>query len=96
MSSDHFHNAVDIPQPGNYPTYSCLDGVVHTLVNNGSNSYIRIRSKINGKWKHITYYHIVPSSSLSVGDSVKAGVTKIGTVYSSSGHVHMIERELVY
>ncbi len=32
LSSDHFHNAVDIPQADGSPCYPSLDGVVRSLV----------------------------------------------------------------
>lgn len=95
-SSDHFHNAVDIPEPDGSPVYACIDGIVHYVATNeGSNSYVRVRTNVDGKWKHLTYLHIVPNPSLSVGEEVTAGVTILGSIYSGMGHTHLIERELV-
>jgi len=94
LTFDHFHNAVDIGQADGSPCYSSLDGKVYSLYNEGSNAYIRIVSQVGNKWKHLTYLHILPNPSLSVGDSVKKNVTIIGTVISGMGHVHLIEREL--
>jgi len=90
----HFHNGTDIGEPDGYPIYSCLDGVVHYIGNVGANSYVRVRTQVDGKWKHLTYVHITPNPSLSVGMSVTKGVTVLGTVYSGQGHVHLIDREL--
>jgi hypothetical protein len=95
QSSDHFHNAVDIPQADGKPCYPSLDGTVYSKVEGGHNAYIRIATKIGSKWKHITYLHINPNPSLSIGDKVKKGETVIGTVVTDMGHVHLIERELV-
>ncbi len=90
----HFHNGTDIGEPDGYPIYSCLDGIVHSVGNVGSNSYVRVRTFVAGKWKHLTYVHIVPNTSLSAGSVVTKGVTVLGTVYSGQGHVHLIDREL--
>ncbi len=95
LSSDHFHNAVDIGEPDNEPCYPIFDGEVFTIGNSGSNSYVRVATQINGKWKHFTYLHIDPNPSISVGDQVQKGVTILGTIYPGMGHVHLGERELV-
>lgn len=95
LSSDHFHNAVDIAKDDGEPCYSVFDGEVYSIYSSGSNAYVRVASKINGKWKHLTYLHIAPNPSLSVGDPVVKGVTVLGTIASGMGHVHLIERELV-
>jgi len=94
LSSDHFHNAVDIGEPDGNPVYPSISGIVHNKVNYGYNSYINIKSIIDGKKKHLTYIHIVPSPSLAIGQQVSAGHTIIGTIYNGAGHVHLIEREL--
>jgi murein DD-endopeptidase MepM/ murein hydrolase activator NlpD len=94
-SADHFHNAVDIGAPDGNPVYPCIDGIVHHIYNNGYDSYINIRSTIDGMKKHITYYHVVPNPSLVIDQSVKASQTIIGTIYVGAAHVHLIERELV-
>lgn len=94
-SSDHFHNAVDIGEPDGNPVYPCIDGVVHYLSDNGYDSYINVISIVNGKKKHITYYHVVPNPSLSIGQNVKAGQSLIGTIYVGAAHVHLIEYQLM-
>ncbi len=95
LSSDHFHNAVDIGKEDGQPVYACLDGTVYSKVNNGTNSYINVKSIFGFKKKHITYYHVVPNPSLEVGDHVTAGKTIIGSIANGSAHVHLIERELI-
>lgn len=90
----HFHNGTDIGEPDGNPIYASLDGVVHYIGNSGSNSYVRVRTQVDGKWKHLTYLHIVPNPSLSAGMPVTKGVTVLGTIYSGQGHVHLIDREL--
>ena len=95
QSSDHFHNAADVPEPDGNPCYPSLDGTVYYKANDGSNSYIRVATKVGNEWKHLTYLHVVPNPALAVGDSVKKGKTILGTIASGMGHVHLIERELV-
>ncbi|MCB0742626.1 MAG: T9SS type A sorting domain-containing protein [Ignavibacteriae bacterium] len=94
-SSDHFHNAVDIGEPDGNPVYPSMDGTVYSFVNNGYDSYLNVKSLINGKKKHFTYYHVVPSPSLTVGQNVVTGQTILGTIYVGAAHVHLIERELL-
>ncbi|MCP5062215.1 MAG: T9SS type A sorting domain-containing protein [Ignavibacteriae bacterium] len=94
LSSDHFHNAVDIGEPDGNPVYPSISGTVYNKVNNGYDSYINVKSIVNGKKKHMTYYHVVPSPSLSIGQQITAGQTTIGTIYVGAAHVHLIEREL--
>lgn len=94
-SADHFHNAVDIGEPDGNPVYACLDGTVSWIGESGINSYVSIRSKVNNKWKQITYLHIEPNPNLSLNDSVFAGQSVMGSIYIGQGHVHFIERELV-
>jgi hypothetical protein len=95
LSSDHFHNAVDIPQADNSPAYSSHNGKVYSIERNGSNAYIRIATQVDNKWKHLTYLHVRPTPTISVGDAVTKGETIIGTIVEGMGHVHLIERELV-
>lgn len=95
LSSDHFHNAADVPEPDGNPCYPSLDGIVYFKANDGSNSYIRVATQVGNEWKHLTYLHVVPNPSISVGDSAKKGETILGTIASGMGHVHLIERELV-
>ena len=94
-SADHFHNAVDIGEPDGNPVYPSITGEVYYLSNNGYDSYINVKSIINNQKKHITYYHVVPNPSLSIGQAVVAGETVIGTIYVGAAHVHLIERELL-
>ena len=94
-SADHFHNAVDIGEPDGNPVYPSIDGIVHNYSNNGYDSYINVKSIINGQKKHLTYYHVVPNPSISIGQEVSAGETVIGTIYNGAAHVHLIERELL-
>lgn len=94
-SSDHFHNAVDIGEPDGFPVYPSMDGIVHNYSNNGYDSYINVRTVVNGKKKHITYYHVVPSPTLSIGQNVKQSETIIGTIYVGAAHVHLIEYQLM-
>ncbi|MBN2572263.1 MAG: T9SS type A sorting domain-containing protein [Ignavibacteriales bacterium] len=94
-SSDHFHNGVDISEPSGNPCYACLDGYLETKVNNGYDSYLTVRTNINGLWKKITYYHIVPNPTLNIGDYITATSTILGTVYTTAGHVHLYDRKFV-
>ncbi len=94
-SADHFHNAVDISEPDGNPIYACLDGTVYSVVNDGSNSYVSVMSNLNGYWKRLTYLHIVPNPALSVGQTITARESILGTIYQGMGHVHLIEREFV-
>lgn len=95
LSSDHFHNGVDIGEPDGNPVYPCLDGTIYYFIEDGIDSYVNVKSTINGKKKHFTYYHVKPSPSLYVGQPVTKGETIIGTIYPSAGHVHLIERQLL-
>jgi type IX secretion system substrate protein len=95
LSSDHFHNAVDISEPDGEPCYAALDGEVFFIDNSGSNSYVSVATNVNSQWKRLTYLHIAPNPSLSVGNQVTTGVTILGTIYPGMGHVHLIEREFV-
>jgi len=96
LSANHFHSGVDIGVADGNPVYPCLDGVVNSLDGtDGSNSWVRVRTNINGKWKHITYIHIQPNPALTVGSTVLKGQTVLGSVIAGMGHVHITERELV-
>lgn len=66
-----------------------------SLVNNGYDSYINVKTIINGKKKHFTYYHVVPNPNLIVDQQVYLGLTVLGTIYEGAGHVHLIEREFI-
>ncbi|GJQ62556.1 MAG: hypothetical protein SCALA702_16090 [Melioribacteraceae bacterium] len=95
-SSDHFHNAIDLPEPDNNPVYPSIDGTVYSIVTtSGSNNYVSVLSQHGGAYKRITYLHIQPNPSLFVGMPVSTGSTVLGTIYPGMGHVHLIERELI-
>ncbi len=96
--SHHFHDGVDIRIPDNDPVYPSLDGIVHsigTVGDHGGGAWVRVRTEVDGMWKHISYVHVDPNPSLSVGDEVIAGETILGTIIPMWGHVHFRERELV-
>lgn len=79
-SADHFHNGTDIPKADGSPVYPVKDGVVTALSRTGSNAYVRVQD--------MAYVHILPRASLSVGDSVFASQSILGTILSGQGHVH--------
>lgn len=98
LTSNHFHNAVDIGEPDGNPITPVLDGVVHSYspsAVSGSNAYLRVRTPVPGGWKHMTYLHMEPNPGLTVGMPVVAGQTVLGTIISGQGHVHLTEREIV-
>ncbi|MCU0453355.1 MAG: hypothetical protein MUE68_06825 [Bacteroidetes bacterium] len=98
LSSNHFHNAVDIGEPDGNPIYPVLDGVVDSYSPSsvsGSNAYLRVRTPVPGGWKHITYLHMEPNPGLTVGMPVVVGQTVLGAIISGQGHVHLTEREIV-
>ncbi len=77
----HFHNGTDIPKADGSPVYPVRDGTVTSLSSVGSDAYVRIQDK--------AYVHIMPNPSLSIGDSVFASQTVLGTILSGQGHVHL-------
>ena len=94
LSANHFHSGVDIGETGSI--FPCLNGIVFSFsTTDGGNNWVRVKSQVGGQWKHISYVHIQPSPGLSVGDTVFAGSTVLGTVIAGQGHVHLTERELV-
>jgi len=76
----HFHNGTDIPKADGSPVYPVKDGVVVSLSDVGSNAFVRIDD--------IAYVHILPNATLSIGDSVFAQQTPLGTILPGLGHVH--------
>jgi murein DD-endopeptidase MepM/ murein hydrolase activator NlpD len=91
LSSDHFHNGIDIPKPDRSPVYSVLDGVVYsigTVASEGNNAYIRVRYRVAGLDKSDAYVHMAPNPLLRVGDSVYAQQTVLGNILDGMGHVH--------
>ena len=77
---EHFHNGTDIPKADGSPVYAVKDGIITTIDPIGSNAYVRVQEK--------AYVHIMPNPALSVGDSVFATQTILGTILSGLGHVH--------
>ncbi len=93
LSSNHSHSGVDIGLADGSAIYPCIDEIVNSFDgNDGSNSWVRIRTNINGKWKHLTYIHIQPNPALSVGSAVFKGQTILGNVVAGMGYVHLTER----
>jgi hypothetical protein len=76
----HYHNGTDIPKADGSPVYSVKDAIVTTIDPIGSNAYVRCQDK--------AYVHIMPNPALSVGDSVFASQTIVGTILPGLGHVH--------
>jgi hypothetical protein len=92
MTSDHFHNGVDIPKPDGTPVYPVYDGVVTaigTTANSGGNAYVRVRYTVSGLTKSDAYVHINPNPLLYVGGPVLAYQTVLGTILPGLGHVHI-------
>lgn len=77
----HFHNGTDIPKPDGSAVYPVKDGVLTAKSSAGSNAYVRVND--------IAYVHIFPNPALSIGDSVFASQTILGTILSGLGHVHL-------
>ena len=77
----HFHNGTDIPKPDGSAVYPVKDGVLTAKSSVGSNAYVRVND--------IAYVHIFPNPALSIGDSVFASQTILGTILSGLGHVHL-------
>ncbi|MBL7976723.1 MAG: T9SS type A sorting domain-containing protein [Bacteroidetes Order II. Incertae sedis bacterium] len=79
----HFHNGTDVPEVDGSPVYAVLDATVTGRSDTGVNAYIRAGNYV--------YVHIVPNPALSIGSSVKAGETVLGTIIAGQGHVHFSE-----
>lgn len=82
-SAPHFHNAVDIPKPDGSPVFAVADGRVTSMSAVGANAYVRV--------ENFAYVHIAPSPGLTIGDSVYAGQTVVGTILPGAGHVHFVD-----
>ncbi|MBI2429539.1 MAG: T9SS type A sorting domain-containing protein [Ignavibacteriales bacterium] len=98
LSSNHFHNGTDIPKADGSPVYPVLSGTVYSLgtsATDGTSAYVRVKTFIAGKWKHISYVHIEPNPTLAPGSPVTAGVTVLGNILTGQGHTHLTERQLV-
>jgi hypothetical protein len=96
LSSNHFHNGVDIPMPDGTPVYAVLDGIITTIgtvAANGDNAYVRVRDDAvyNGVQKTDAYVHIAPNPLLYLGERVVAHQTILGNILPGLGHVHYIE-----
>lgn len=90
------HKGTDWAVPGGTPIGAVADGVVAEVVPNNDGSgwgnYVRIDHEIGGKNVQSLYAHMQESSSLKVGDEVKAGdiVGPVGTTGDSTGdHLHL-------
>ena len=91
LTSDHFHNGVDVPKPDGSPAYPVFDGVVSaigTVPDQGDNAYVRVNYRVYGLLKSDAYVHIAPNPLLNVGDSVYAYQTVLGNILPGLGHVH--------
>ncbi len=91
LTSDHFHNGVDIPRADGTPVYPVYDGVVTaigTTANSGDNAYVRVRYSVSGLTKSDAYVHINPNPLLYVGGPVVAYQTVLGTILPGLGHTH--------
>lgn len=76
----HFHSGTDIPKADGSPVFPVKDGVVVSLSSVGSSAFVRVDD--------LAYVHILPNSTLSIGDSVFAQQTPLGTILPGLGHVH--------
>lgn len=90
------HKGTDWAVPGGTPIGAVADGVVAEVVPNNDGSgwgnYVRIDHEIGGEKVQSLYAHMQESSSLKVGDEVKAGdvVGPVGTTGDSTGdHLHL-------
>lgn len=91
LTSDHFHNGVDVPMPDGTPVYPVYNGTVTaigTTASSGDNAYVRVRYTVSGLTKSDAYVHINPNPGLAVGDPVFAYQTVLGTILPGLGHVH--------
>ncbi len=91
LTSDHFHNGVDIPMPDGSPVYSVYNGTITaigTTQDQGTNAYVRVWYSVSGLSKSDAYVHISPNPALRVGDPVLAYQTVLGTILPGLGHVH--------
>jgi hypothetical protein len=91
LTSDHFHNGVDIPSPDGSPAYSVYNGIVTaigTVASQGDNAYVRVQYNVGGLVKSDAYVHIAPNPLLIVGDSARAFQTVLGNILPGLGHVH--------
>ncbi|MFH0735446.1 MAG: T9SS type A sorting domain-containing protein [bacterium] len=88
----HYHNGVDIGNPGGTPVLAVLPGTVAVAYDDGGtgyDSYVRVTATVNGQSKNITYYHCRPT--VNVGQAVVVGqqIAKIAI-----DHIHFVEYRL--
>jgi len=76
----HFHSGTDIPKADGSPVFPVKDGVVVSFSGVGSSAFVRVDD--------IAYVHIQPNGTLSIGDSVFAQQTPLGSILPGLGHVH--------
>ena len=98
LTSNHFHNGTDIPNPDGSPVYPVLSGTVYTIgtpETDGTSAYVRVKTQTPQGWKHISYVHIQPNPALAPGSPVVAGQTVLGNILTGLGHTHLTERQLV-
>jgi hypothetical protein len=91
LSSDHFHNGLDIPMPDGSPIYAVYNGTITsigTTAGSGDNAYVRVQYSVSGLSKSDAYVHIGPNPLLRMGDPVTAHQTVLGTILPGLGHVH--------
>ncbi|MBP6672505.1 MAG: hypothetical protein KA247_05120, partial [Bacteroidetes bacterium] len=94
LSSNHFHNGTDIPKADGSAVYPVLNGTVSAISPSsvsGTSAYVRVTGTVNGVSKNMAYVHIEPSPTLTMGQSVTAGVTVLGNILSGQGHTHLID-----
>lgn len=77
-----FHNGIDIVAPAGTPVYPVMSGTTHIR----SSGSVSVSS---GRGRSFQYQHIQPL--VFEGDRVKVGVTVLGRVNASAGHVHLAE-----
>lgn len=61
LSSDHFHNGVDIPKPDGSPVYPVYNGIVTsigTVASSGTDAFVRVRYNVSGLTKSDAYVHM--------------------------------------
>ena len=91
LTSDHFHNGLDIAMPDGTPVFAVYNGTVTsigTTASSGTSAYVRVQYSVSGFSKSDAYVHIEPNPALRVGDPVVAHQTVLGTILSGLGHVH--------
>lgn len=79
---DHFHDGIDIGLAEGNPVYSVIDGTVTSIgtpEDYGSNCWVRV-----GRY---AYVHVIPNTSLNVGDNIQAFVTVLGWT-NDGNHIH--------